>query len=250
MDKILVHGGHPLSGSIKVSGSKNSALPILAATLLTKEPCILHRVPDLSDTHYMLQILMHLGAQVERASGTVAVTAETIESIAPYDVVRKMRASVFVLGPLWAVARRRRLNCRARRHCDRPSICTERLKRSSPRCGWKAETSRCRSELEERCQLTGKSPHRSWHRQLYDGAVLAAGITVSTAPRPSRRSWTWRISERGREDQARNPPPLSGVKNCTGWNTTSFPIGSKPSRFSSPARLRQGVTVKRVVRDQ
>jgi UDP-N-acetylglucosamine 1-carboxyvinyltransferase len=100
MDKILIHGGRPLSGSIKISGSKNSALPILAATLLTREPCIVHRVPDLSDTHYMLQILMHLGAQVERASGTVTVTAEKIESVAPYDVVRKMRASVCVLGPL------------------------------------------------------------------------------------------------------------------------------------------------------
>jgi UDP-N-acetylglucosamine 1-carboxyvinyltransferase len=100
MDKILIHGGRPLSGSIKISGSKNSALPILAATLLTREPCILHRVPDLSDTHYMLQILMHLGAQVERASGTVTVNAEKINSIAPYEVVRKMRASVCVLGPL------------------------------------------------------------------------------------------------------------------------------------------------------
>ncbi len=100
MDKILVHGGCSLSGSIKISGSKNSALPILAATLLTREPCVLHRVPDLSDTHYMLQILTHLGAQVERASGTVTVTAEKVESIAPYDVVRKMRASVCVLGPL------------------------------------------------------------------------------------------------------------------------------------------------------
>ncbi|MEY2481400.1 MAG: UDP-N-acetylglucosamine 1-carboxyvinyltransferase [Verrucomicrobiota bacterium] len=100
MDKILVHGGHPLAGSIKISGSKNSALPILAATLLTREPCIIRRVPDLSDTHYMLQILMHLGAEVERASGTVTVTAEKIESIAPYDVVRKMRASVCVIGPL------------------------------------------------------------------------------------------------------------------------------------------------------
>jgi UDP-N-acetylglucosamine 1-carboxyvinyltransferase len=100
MDKILIHGGHPLSGSIKVSGSKNSSLPILAATLLTREPCIVRGVPDLSDTHYMLQILMHLGAQVERASGTVSVTAEKVHSVAPYDVVRKMRASVCVLGPL------------------------------------------------------------------------------------------------------------------------------------------------------
>src|ERR1700751_2219783 len=99
MDKILIHGGHPLSGSVKVSGSKNSSLPILAATLLTREPCVVQGVPDLSDTHYMLQILAHLGAQVERTSGTVSVTAEKIHSVAPYDVVRKMRASVCVLGP-------------------------------------------------------------------------------------------------------------------------------------------------------
>ncbi len=100
MDKILVHGGHTLSGSVKISGSKNSALPILAATLLTKEPCVIHHVPDLSDIHYMLQILSHLGAQVERASGVVTVQAEKIITEAPYEIVRKMRASVCVLGPL------------------------------------------------------------------------------------------------------------------------------------------------------
>jgi UDP-N-acetylglucosamine 1-carboxyvinyltransferase len=100
MDKIRIHGGRPLSGSIKVSGSKNSALPILAATLLTKDPCTIRRVPDLSDTNYMLQILKHLGAEVERASGTVTIAAAKVDSIAPYDVVRRMRASVCVLGPL------------------------------------------------------------------------------------------------------------------------------------------------------
>jgi len=100
MDKILVHGGQKLTGSVKISGSKNSALPILAATLLTKEPCVISHVPDLSDIHYMLQILSHLGAQVERASGTVTVHAEKVTTIAPYDIVRKMRASVCVLGPL------------------------------------------------------------------------------------------------------------------------------------------------------
>ncbi|MEI6712461.1 MAG: UDP-N-acetylglucosamine 1-carboxyvinyltransferase [Verrucomicrobiota bacterium] len=100
MDKIIVHGGRPLSGSVRISGSKNSALPILAATLLTREPCIIHCVPDLSDIHYMLQILSHLGAHVERASGTVTVQADKITTIAPYEIVRKMRASVCVLGPL------------------------------------------------------------------------------------------------------------------------------------------------------
>ena len=100
MDKIIVHGGRALTGTVKISGSKNSALPILAATLLTKEPCVIHRVPDLSDVHYMLQILNHLGAEVERASGVVTVKAEKVSTVAPYDVVRKMRASVSVLGPL------------------------------------------------------------------------------------------------------------------------------------------------------
>jgi UDP-N-acetylglucosamine 1-carboxyvinyltransferase len=100
MDKILVHGGHKLNGSVKISGSKNSALPILAATLLTKEQCVIHHVPDLSDIHYMLQIIASLGAEVERASGTVTIKAEKIITEAPYDVVRKMRASVCVLGPL------------------------------------------------------------------------------------------------------------------------------------------------------
>src|SRR2546430_708087 len=100
MDKILIHGGRPLSGSIKVSGSKNSSLPILAATLLTADPCVVQGVHDLRDTHYMLQILTQPGAEVERDSGTVTVAAENIESVAPYEVVRKMRASVCVLGPL------------------------------------------------------------------------------------------------------------------------------------------------------
>ena len=100
MDKIIVHGGSPLSGSVRISGSKNSALPILAATLLTKEPCVISRVPDLSDIHYMLTILNELGCEVERASGTVTVKAENVLTEAPYDIVRKMRASVCILGPL------------------------------------------------------------------------------------------------------------------------------------------------------
>jgi UDP-N-acetylglucosamine 1-carboxyvinyltransferase len=100
MDKIIVHGGSQLSGTVRISGSKNSALPILAATLLTKEPCVISRVPDLSDIHYMLTILNELGCEVERASGTVTVKAEKVLTEAPYDIVRKMRASVCILGPL------------------------------------------------------------------------------------------------------------------------------------------------------
>ncbi len=100
MDKILVHGGRRLAGTVRISGSKNSALPILAAALLTKETCVISRVPDLSDIHYMLTILSELGCEVERASGVVTIKAENVDTEAPYDIVRKMRASVCILGPL------------------------------------------------------------------------------------------------------------------------------------------------------
>ena len=102
MDKLLVHGNSTLQGSINISGSKNASLPILAAALLTDEPCIIRRVPDVSDTNYMLQILRALGADVERSSGTVRIEAKNIVPEAPYDLVRRMRASICVMGPLLA----------------------------------------------------------------------------------------------------------------------------------------------------
>ena len=100
MDKLLVHGGKTLKGAVHISGSKNASLPILAATLLTGETCIIRRVPDVSDTNYMIQILAALGAEVERSSGTVRITAANIGHDAPYEIVRKMRASICVMGPL------------------------------------------------------------------------------------------------------------------------------------------------------
>lgn len=102
MDKLLVHGGSTLRGAVNISGSKNASLPILAATLLTDEDCIIRRVPDVSDTNYMVQILNALGADVERSSGTVRATCADISDTAPYDLVRRMRASICVMGPLLA----------------------------------------------------------------------------------------------------------------------------------------------------
>lgn len=102
MDKLLVQGGATLRGTVNISGSKNASLPILAATLLTREPCIIRRVPDVSDTNYMLQILSALGADAERSSGTVRITCADIGDEAPYEIVRRMRASICVMGPLLA----------------------------------------------------------------------------------------------------------------------------------------------------
>ncbi|MGE9268287.1 MAG: UDP-N-acetylglucosamine 1-carboxyvinyltransferase [Verrucomicrobiales bacterium] len=102
MEKLIVHGGPTLSGAINISGSKNASLPILAAALLTDQPVVIRRVPDVSDTNYMLQILSALGCEVERYSGTVKIHAREIHPEAPYELVRKMRASICVMGPLLA----------------------------------------------------------------------------------------------------------------------------------------------------
>ncbi|MES2981100.1 MAG: UDP-N-acetylglucosamine 1-carboxyvinyltransferase [Verrucomicrobiota bacterium] len=102
MDKLVVHGGSVIKGSINISGSKNASLPILAATILTGEDCIIRRVPDVSDTNYMIQILSALGADVERSSGTVRISCADISDEAPYELVRRMRASICVMGPLLA----------------------------------------------------------------------------------------------------------------------------------------------------
>ncbi len=103
MDKLIVEGGYRLKGSVNISGSKNASLPILAAALLTDEPVRISRVPDVSDTNYMIQILSQLGASVERSSGTVRISSpDGISSSASYEQVRKMRASICLLGPMMA----------------------------------------------------------------------------------------------------------------------------------------------------
>ncbi len=104
MEKIIITGGSPLQGSVQVSGSKNSALPIIAATLLTEEPCIIRGVPNLSDIHFMCDILRWISSKVTRdlKSGVVEVHAQHPLGVAPYELVRKMRASVCLLGPLLA----------------------------------------------------------------------------------------------------------------------------------------------------
>lgn len=107
MDVFKVSGNGPLNGSIAVGGAKNAALPILAATLLTDETVTLHNVPDLSDIRSMVEILEHVGAQVHQPKpGTWEITTKELSHIAPYELVRRMRASVCLLGPL--VARKRK----------------------------------------------------------------------------------------------------------------------------------------------
>ena len=101
MDKLVIHGGHPLNGSVKVSGAKNAVLPIMTATIITPGSYKIKRVPDLRDTRTMISLLEIIGAEVNFEDGTLHIdTTKCDNPEAPYDLVKTMRASFYVLGPL------------------------------------------------------------------------------------------------------------------------------------------------------
>jgi UDP-N-acetylglucosamine 1-carboxyvinyltransferase len=100
MDSLLIKGGVPLHGEVTISGAKNAVLPIMAATLLTSEPCVIRGVPNLSDVRFMGQILAWLGAQVRAEGDTVRIHAKKIKGTGEYDLIRKMRGSICIMGPL------------------------------------------------------------------------------------------------------------------------------------------------------
>jgi UDP-N-acetylglucosamine 1-carboxyvinyltransferase len=92
-----------LSGSIRIGGAKNSALKLMAASLLAEGRTVLHNVPDISDCRTMVDVLLHLGARVERDGGSVVIETDLARGLeTPYELVRRMRASILVLGPLLA----------------------------------------------------------------------------------------------------------------------------------------------------
>ncbi|WP_278402678.1 UDP-N-acetylglucosamine 1-carboxyvinyltransferase [Megamonas rupellensis] len=106
MEKLIIHGGHELHGRVKISGAKNAVLPIIAATLLAQDkPCVLDEVPYLNDVCTIAEVLRQLGAKVDfnRQQHTLFVDSTVLKTIdAPYDLVRKMRASFVIMGPLLA----------------------------------------------------------------------------------------------------------------------------------------------------
>jgi UDP-N-acetylglucosamine 1-carboxyvinyltransferase len=103
MDKLIIEGGRELRGEIRISGAKNAALPLIAATLLAPGWHVIHNVPDLRDTRTILILLQSLGAVWKREGDTLSINTESLDNLeAAYDLVKTMRASILVLGPLLA----------------------------------------------------------------------------------------------------------------------------------------------------
>ncbi|MES2354557.1 MAG: UDP-N-acetylglucosamine 1-carboxyvinyltransferase [Pseudomonadota bacterium] len=104
MQKLVIQGGIPLKGEVRISGAKNAALPILCAALLTADPLVLRNVPDLVDIATMVKLLRQMGTKVsmEEHAGAVVDASQLTSLVAPYDLVKTMRASILTLGPLVA----------------------------------------------------------------------------------------------------------------------------------------------------
>ncbi len=103
MEKLVIHQSPPLSGGVAVNGAKNAVLPIMAACLLTEEPSVIERVPRVTDVLLMAEILRHLSVDVTFSGDRITVTpGRYVGTVAPYELVSRMRASICVLGPLLA----------------------------------------------------------------------------------------------------------------------------------------------------
>jgi UDP-N-acetylglucosamine 1-carboxyvinyltransferase len=260
MDKLLVHGGATLRGSVNISGSKNASLPIIAAALLTEDDCIIRRVPDVSDTNYMVQILNALGADVERSSGTIRAKCADISDTAPYELVRRMRASICVMGPL--LARKRRAVVSLPGGCvigDRPvDIHLKGLQALGAKVefeggniilsapdGLKGATMDLRGEL---------GPTVLGTDNVMMAATLAEGITVieSAAAEPEVLDLANFLNSMGAKITGAGTSRIviEGVEKLHGTEHTVIPDRIEAGTFMAAAALAgDGVTLRRVCRE-
>ncbi len=257
MDKLVVHGGPILRGSINISGSKNAALPILSAAILTGHDCIIRRVPDVSDTNYMIQILSALGAEVERSSGTVRITCADLTDEAPYELVRRMRASICVMGPL--LARKGRAVVSLPGGCvigDRP---VDLHLRGLQALGAKVEFEGGNIILTAPDGLRGaeidlrgdSGPTVLGTDNVMMAATLAEGITVieSAAAEPEVLDLANFLNSMGAKIEGAGTARITieGVKELHGTEHTVIPDRIEAGTFMAAAALNgDGVTIRRV----
>ena len=103
MDQFLITGSSRIAGEVKISGAKNAALPLLAAMILAETPTTLHNVPSLQDVRTLIKLIGGMGIKIQKQESTVTCDTASIDNFyAPYDLVKTMRASILVLGPLLA----------------------------------------------------------------------------------------------------------------------------------------------------
>jgi len=257
MDKILLRGGNRLKGEVSISGAKNAALPILFSSLLTEGWNTYENVPDLVDVKSTLELLEQLGARVEQNGNQVRIDARSFDTCeAPYDLVRKMRASILVLGPLLARLKEARVSL--------PGGCAigERpidlhLKGFS-RLGADIELKHGYVEATTK-GLTGADIYfdistHTGTENLMMAAALADGTTVlrNAAQEPEIAALAAVLNRMGARISGAGTPVITieGVKKLTPVSTEIIPDRIEAGTFMVSAALTQGdITVRNCIPD-
>ena len=248
MDKFVVRGGNPLLGTVRISGAKNAALPAMAAALLTEEPVILENIPQVRDIETERKLLAAMGAEVELGYGraqhrTTICCRDLVNPEASYELVKTMRASTLVLGPLVARMETARvslpggcaigarpidLHLKGLAEAGRKDHAGARLHRSARR----AAEGRAHRLREDHCHRNRRPADGSDAGRRRNGAgelrARAGGRRPGDAAQQDGRA------DRGRRLRIRFACAAS--TSCTARVTASFPIASRRERSSSPAR--------------
>jgi len=246
MDKLLIEGGVPLKGTVDVCGAKNAALPILCATILTDAPCVIHNVPELRDVTSTMEILKELGMQCERKPDrSIHVHEDNPEPYtAPYEHVRKMRASICTLGPL--LARRKRAKVSMPGGCVFGVRPIDLHLKGLAALGADIRINHGYIEAEAK-ELRGKTIYLGGPfgssvlgtANVLMAAVLAKGTTVIEAAACEPEIADLAMFLRSMARLTRGSGPLaSSSRVCRPWagrSTRSSPTGSKRGRSWSPA---------------
>ena len=176
MDKFVIRGGNPLLGTVRVSGAKNAALPAMAAALLTEEPVILENIPQVRDIETERKLLEAMGAEVELGYGraqhrTTICCRDLANAEASYDLVKTMRASTLVLGPL--VARMKEARVSQPGGCAigaRPiDLHIKGLEKLGARISQEHGYIEARAERLKGARIVFENDHRDRHGRLADG---------------------------------------------------------------------------------
>ncbi len=251
-ETIRVTGGNQLSGSIRVSGAKNATLPIMAAALLTDEPCIIDNVPILADIYVMAELLRHLGATVEidEANHRVSIHArDIVQHYAPEELVARMRASFLVSGPI--LARTGRIETTPPGGCklgSRPvDVDVRGFRRMGATIAVKDDGFKITSPKLEGAEIYMDYPSHTGTENLLMAATLARGVTtiVNAASEPEIAAVGNVLREMGARIDGLGTPHIriEGVERLRGFQATILPDRLEAGTFAIGAVITGGEVV-------
>lgn len=257
MPRIRVRKSDPLKGNVKIDGAKNAVLPIIAATLLANDICVLKSVPNLRDVHVISDLLRHLGAKIDYRDGVLTVDSTNIITYeAPYDLVKKMRASFLVMGPLLARFNHTKISMPG--GCaigTRPiDLHLKGFKALGANINMDHGFVEAKTEVLKGNKLYLDFPSVGATQNIMMTAVLADGVTIieNAAEEPEIVDLANFLNEMGASVRGAgtNTIKIKGVKSLHGAEHTIIPDRIEASTYMVAAAMTKGdVTIENVIID-